>query len=175
MTRLKKVCIFGPESTGKSMLTERLAQHFNASFVPEYAKEVIDAQKGEIFYPDIERIARGQMASEAAIAATEPRLLFCDTDLITTSIWSDWLFNDCPEWILQAADQQNYDLYLLTDVDVPWVDDLHRYFPEEREKFMARCREELEKRDLDYVQISGGWEQRFVAARDAVNTLLNKS
>ncbi len=65
-------------------------------------------------------IARGQMASEDALVRNANRILFCDTDLLTTCIWSHWLFQQCNTWIEDEAKKRSYDLYLVTDVDVPW-------------------------------------------------------
>ena len=169
-----KVCIFGPESTGKSTLAEKLAVHFDTFFVPEFAKSLIEAQNGAITLTDIPRIARGQMEAEDRLMKQASRILFCDTDLITTTIWSDWLFDECPAWIREEADSRRYDLYLLTDIDVPWVDDIHRYLPEDRREFLERCEKELDKRGLSYVKISGSWDERYNKACSAVKTLLTK-
>src|SRR4030095_3819670 len=105
---LRRVCVFGPESTGKTTLTNRLAEHFNTIAVPEYARPYLDAQNCELSAEDIPMIARGHMASEDALARDANRVLFCDTDLITTTIWSDWLFGSCPQWIKEAADKRKY-------------------------------------------------------------------
>lgn len=175
MSRIFKVCIFGPESTGKSTLAENLARHFDTCFVPEYAKTLIERQNGKITLDDIPHVARGQMESEDRLLKEADRLLFCDTDLMTTTIWSDWLFGECPDWVREEADRRTYDLYLLADVDVPWVNDIHRYLPEDRQSFLARCEQELDKRNINYVKIKGSWEQRFESACIAVNALLKKS
>jgi len=171
----KRVCVFGPESTGKSTLCRQLAEHFKTVHVPEYARTHIEmhfAKSGkELSLDDIPLIARGQMAAEDAIAFNTNRVLFCDTDLISTTIWSDWLFKTCPNWILEEANRRTYDLYLVTDVDVPWVDDTVRYLPEERQSFLERCIAELKKRDRNYVLLSGDWETRFADAVKAVNDL----
>lgn len=175
MNRNLKVCIFGPESTGKSTLAENLAGHFKTCFVPEYAKTLIEQQNGKITLADIPRIAKGQMESEDRMLEQADRVLFCDTDLITTTIWSDWLFGECPAWVREEANRRAYDLYLLTGVDVPWVNDIHRYLPEDRQAFLDRCVQELDKRNINYVKIMGSWEQRFESACAAVNAILKKS
>ena len=172
MSGLVKICIFGPESTGKSTLAARLAAHFETRFVPEYAKELIASQNGAVTPEDIPRIARGQMEREDRLAAESGRLLICDTDLITTLIWSEWLFGSCPDWIREEAGKRAYDLYLLTDIDVPWVDDVHRFLPEDRANFLARCEEELVKRGIPYRKLSGSWEARFGAACEAIDKLI---
>ncbi|MBY0359349.1 MAG: AAA family ATPase [Candidatus Obscuribacterales bacterium] len=170
---LQRVCIFGPESTGKSTLTANLAKHFNTVFVPEYARTYIDSNNNELKQTDFNYFARGHIASEKAFARQANRLLFSDTDLIITTIWSDWLYGSCSPWIKEQAEKQNYDLYLLTDVDVPWVADPQRYLPNERQSFLKRCQDELEKRNLPYVQIKGTWEERLQKAITAVMSIMH--
>ena len=128
---LKRVCIFGPESTGKSTLARKLAQKFNTVYVREFARPLLDAQAGECFPENIPQIARGQVASEDALSQQANRVLICDTDVLTTTIWSDVLFGHTPDWVRELADARRYDLYLLNDVDVPWIDDGQRFFKED--------------------------------------------
>jgi HTH-type transcriptional regulator, transcriptional repressor of NAD biosynthesis genes len=169
---VRRVCVFGPESTGKSTLARDLARHFGTVAVPEYARTLLEAQGGRIGPADVERIARGQRASEDALARQAHRVLVCDTDLLTTVIWSEVLFGSCPDWVRAEADRRSYDLTLLTDVDVPWVADVARYLPDDRAAFLARCRNELEARGRRYVLLSGPWEQRFRAAVEAVGRII---
>ncbi len=168
----KRVCVFGPESTGKSTLTANLAAHFQTIAVPEYARTHIEHRKGRIAHQDIPMIARGQMAAEDALAFNANRILFCDTDLITTSVWSNWLFQSCPDWITAEANRREYDLYLLTDVDVPWVEDQVRYLSEERRSFFEHCRQQLESRGRKYHVVNGSWDDRLASAIAAVETML---
>lgn len=164
----KRVCVFGPESTGKSTLTTNLANHFNTIAVPEYARTHIEMRNGEIDAGDIPLIARGQIASEDALAFGANRILFCDTDLLTTTIWSDWLFNSCEQWIREEAERRTYDLYLVTDVDVPWVEDQVRYLPEERRSFFDLCIGQLTQRNRPFHIVRGSWDERLRSAIDAV-------
>ena len=172
MSRIFKVCLFGPESTGKSTLAENLARHYKTCFVPEYAKILIENRGGKITLDDIPSIAKGQMENEDKLLNKANKVLFCDTDLMTTVIWSEWLFGQCPAWVQAEADKRTYDIYLLTYDDVPWVPDIHRYIPEDRRRFLTRCKRELDKRHIHYVKIKGNWEQRFKSACNAVNALL---
>jgi NadR type nicotinamide-nucleotide adenylyltransferase len=170
-----RVCIFGPESTGKTTLARNLAEHFQTVFVPEYARTLLELKNGELTEVDIPRIARGQIASEEALASQCNRLLFCDTDLLSTKIWSETLYGSCPEWIVDVAAVRDYDLYLVTDVDVPWVDDAIRYLPEDRQPFLDRCLGELDARGSRYVLLSGSWEERLNKACAAVESTLIRS
>ncbi len=168
----KRICLFGPESTGKTVLAERLARHFDTAWVCEYARPLLDAKNGLCDRKDIPRIIRGQAASEDALARRANRLLFCDTDLLTTTIWSEMLFGGCPEWIRRKAAEREYDLTLFMDIDCPWVDDEQRYLPNQRKEFHDRCRKALESHGRPYVEIKGTWEQRFEHAVRAVESLL---
>lgn len=170
---VKRICIYGPESTGKSTLTIDLARHFQTVFVEEYARGLLDFKDGRCDdLEDINRIARGHRASTEALARQANRVLFCDTDLLTTTVWSNVLFGTCPPWIDTAAHEMNYDLYLVTDIDVPWVDDNQRFFKDERQEFMEHCLQALQACHRPYIMISGSWEERFARAVQAVENLL---
>ncbi|MBF0291229.1 MAG: AAA family ATPase [Nitrospinae bacterium] len=170
----RRVCIFGPESTGKSILAKRLAERFDTVYAAEYARGMLALQDDKVFYDDIPRIARGQMASEDSMVKQANRVIFLDTDLITTTIWSDVLFGDCPQWIKDEAERRRYDLYLLMDVDTPWVDDPQRFAPDNREEFLGRFERELASRGRPYVKISGSWDERLERAEIAVDALLER-
>ncbi|GAB1540225.1 nicotinamide-nucleotide adenylyltransferase [Scytonema sp. NUACC21] len=171
---VRRICIFGPESTGKSTLAQNLAAYYNTVCVGEYARGLLDFKGGKCDFEDIPKIARGQIASEDALARQANRLLFCDTDLITTTIWSDVLFGECPKWIHDEANRRQYDLYLMLDVDVPWVDDNQRYLAHMRESFRDRCIQELESRGRRFVIIRGSWEERFQTSITAVDRILRQ-
>ena len=166
---VRRVCIFGPESTGKSTLARNLAEHFNTVSVPEWARTMLESRDNVLREEDLPIFARGHAALEDAMAREANRLLFCDTDAITTLIWSEWLYEGrCHPEIRRLADERLYDLYLLTDVDVPWVEDPQRYLPTKRKEFHQRCVEELNKREIAFVEIKGGWDERLATAIAAV-------
>jgi HTH-type transcriptional repressor of NAD biosynthesis genes len=170
---VKRVCVFGPESTGKSTLAENLAKRFNTVCVPEYARTFLEPREGRLVHDDMERIARGQIASEDALARSADRVLFADTDVLLTTLWSRTLFGACAPWIEQQAEARTYDLTLLTDVDVPWVADPVRYLPDDRRPFFERCEAELRRLGRPYLVIRGGWDERLEIAVTAVQSLLN--
>lgn len=171
---LKRVCVFGPESTGKSTLARDLAAHFRTVYAWEYARPLLDPQGGQCFEHNIPEIVRGQVATEEALALQANRVLFCDTDVLTTTVWSDVLFGDTPAWIRELAERRTYDLYLVLDVDVPWVDDDQRFFsePDVRREMFRRFLGAVESRKRPYRVIRGTWDERFRAACEAVNALL---
>ncbi|MBI2497673.1 MAG: ATP-binding protein, partial [Opitutae bacterium] len=100
---IPRVAIFGPESTGKTRLAEMLAAHFHAPLVAEYAREFWDGH-GIITLEDIPGIAREQWRREDELAAQASRLLVCDTEALTTVLWSDLLYGTCPGDIRRGAE-----------------------------------------------------------------------
>ena len=169
-----KICVFGPESTGKSTLAQNLATHFGTIHTHEYAKDVIEAQSGDVGLRNMEDFARGQMALEARLLPQAKRFLLCDTDPLTTLIWSYWLFQDCPDFVKEQArtHSASYRHTLLLDIDVPWVDDIHRYAPENRQEFFDECVKRLKEYGRSYDVISGGWDARFDSACKVMEKLL---
>ena len=163
-----RISIFGPESTGKTTLARRLAEHFSTVWVPEYARTWLE-YRGEPRLQDMQVIARGQAAAEEALAAQANRLLFCDTDPAATQLWSQVLFGEVP-W---EGEPRSYHLTLLLAPDVPWVEDPVRYLPQGGEAFFERCQALLRRLDRPFTVLSGSWEERFSAAVAAVEELLD--
>jgi HTH-type transcriptional repressor of NAD biosynthesis genes len=172
---LKRICIFGPESTGKSTLAKDLAHHYETCHVAEYARTLLTALNNEFTEDDFHTIARGHIASENAMALQANRLLFVDTDLLTTTLWSKVFYNHCHLWIEEAAQQRHYALYLVTDVDVPWVADAQRFLPKDRQEFLDKCIHLLEELKRPYVLLRGSWKERFKKACQVIDKLISSS
>ena len=170
---VKRVVIYGPESTGKTTLAERLAAHYQTVWVPEYARDYLDEKGSWVELCDIPKIAKGQIASEDALARRANCLLICDTDLITTAIYSRHYFGECPKEIVRKADERDYDLYLLLDIDVPFVEDWQRPDANSREEFLDKFRDALESGGRKYVLISGSYDERFNRAIKAIDALFS--
>lgn len=171
----RRVCIVGSESTGKTTLAAALAKRFATEWVPEYAIEYLRNGNSDIHtLSDFENIARGQLASEDAKARTANRVLFCDTDLMTTSIWSRHYLGSCPEWVQNESMARKYDLYLLTDIDIPWVESRWRDCGDRRKEIHDRFVKELTVRNIKFVTIQGTTpEERLDKASEAVRALFN--
>lgn len=165
-----KICLHGPESTGKSVLAPKLACHFDTIWVPEYGRVHCELNGLELDAAGLTLIADTQRAmTEAALPMCNKRLIV-DTDALTTAAWSIMLLGQAPETIPLKPDA---DHYLLFDVDVPWADDGTRYFPDDadRGRFMAACEEVLERSGARWTLISGAWDERFDKAVAAIEAL----
>jgi HTH-type transcriptional regulator, transcriptional repressor of NAD biosynthesis genes len=165
---VKRVCVFGPESTGKTTLAGRLAGRFHTACAPEYGRTYTEAFGTEVGPDDLLRIALGQVATRTAVARQANRILIEDTDPVLTAVWSDMLTGDRHPWF--AAFDDHAHLYLLCDTDAPWVDDGTRYFPKDadRRRFSDLCEAELVARGVAYVVLRGGWEEREAQATAAI-------
>ena len=170
----KRVAILGPESVGKTTLAARLATAYQAVWVPEYGREYCETRPAmDLTLEDLECIGRGQLQLEDEQARHANRLLFCDTDLLTTCTWSDIVVGSRTPWLDQAARQQDYALTLLLSPDgVPWVEDGVRVLEGRRAEHMGRIVRELEEYGRSYVILTGSFEDRFAAARAQVDRLL---
>ena len=166
--KLLRIAVTGPESTGKSMLTQQLAEHFGTSWVPEFAREYIDRLGRPYAEEDILEIAKGQLEREERQAARATDVLFCDTELTVTRIWSEVKYGRCHPWILEKIREHPYDLYLLCDIDLPWEDDPQREHPHLREHLFSLYRNELAGRGSPYEVVSGAGSERLENAIRAI-------
>jgi NadR type nicotinamide-nucleotide adenylyltransferase len=177
---VKKIAIVGPESVGKSTLAKNLAEHFQTLYVEEYGRTILEEYMrnkkyagGEVHYHDIPAIARGQISSEDALADQANRILICDTELHTTVFWSNYLFGKCPAWVEKEAEKRKYELYLLLDHDVPWVQDGTRIMKEDHRKNSVEWwKKKLDEKKQPYIILKGTWEKRLTDARGAIEKLL---
>jgi HTH-type transcriptional repressor of NAD biosynthesis genes len=172
---VRRVTVTGSESTGKTWLAQRLARHFQTAWVPEFAREYLVQKAAPLDASDVEPIARGQMNSEDAVLRRAYTLAILDTDLVSTVVYAEHYYGTCPAWVEHSARKRLADLYLLCDIDVPWVADPARDRPGVRHEIHAAFAEHLERYGARYVLVRGGWEQREASAVGAVGALLGST
>lgn len=158
---IRKIAITGPESTGKSILSEELAAHYKTAWVPEYAREYLEHLGKPYGEHDILLIAKGQLKAEETRLKAAERFLFCDTDFLVTKIWSDVKYNRCDPWILGAVNEHRYDLYLLCSIDLPWQYDPLREHPAQRQYLYDLYLNELKSRMFPFEVVSGEGKNRL--------------
>jgi HTH-type transcriptional regulator, transcriptional repressor of NAD biosynthesis genes len=168
-----KVCFYGPESTGKTVLARNLAAAYQTEFVPEVARELISSN--EFSVADIIHIGQEQTLRIKRMEKRANRILFCDTDLITTQIYARQYLGMVPTELIMLEREIRYDQYFLFDFDVPWVADGLRDLGNQRQKMYDIFRDELEKRRISYVPVSGNFEDREAVVRKHVDRMLSNS
>jgi NadR type nicotinamide-nucleotide adenylyltransferase len=174
-SNIKKIAIVGPESTGKSTITQLLAKHYHTLWVAEFARYYCAALTGPCTMDDEINMFHGQVAlEESVLSMAEKDFIFCDTTFLTVKIWSDEMLGGTPQVVLDALPVRTYDLYLLMDIDLPWEEDPLRNFPEKREYFMEVWYKELSAIGANYVVING-IEHRLQHAITAVDNFLEKN
>ena len=176
-TDLVKVVVFGPESTGKTTLARDLATHYQTQWVPEYAREYLqdkwDREQRTCQPEDLLPIAIGQMHLENTLSERADRLLICDTDLLETKVYSEaYYLGYCDPLLEKYALENQYDLYLLTGIDVPWEADDLRDKPGEREAMFAYFKAALEAHNRRFVILKGSRKVRLQTAIRHIDPLL---
>lgn len=173
-----KVVLFGPESTGKTTLSQQLARYYNTVWVPEYARDYLQEKwnnKRKTCEPhDLLPIAQGQMRLENKLTKKATKILICDTDLLETKVYSEaYYVGQCDPILEKYALQNTYDLYLLTAIDIPWEADDLRDKPTERKEMFAYFKNTLEKYGKNFIILKGNKKERFEKAIKHIDTLLN--
>lgn len=171
---IKRICVTGPECTGKSDLSRFLAEHYKTSWVQEYARAYLEKLGHPYQQSDLTKIAHGQLRMEDEWLSEAKHLLICDTNLVTIKIWSDFKFGNTDEEILRQMDAHQYDLYLLCYIDVPWENDPQREHPDKREHFWQVYKNEVTKTGVPFEEIGGDRNTRRQKAIAAIDRLLAK-
>jgi len=184
---LVKVVLFGPESTGKTTLSELLARHYNSVWVPEYARRYLqnkwnnerktcdkwNNERKTCEHKDLIPIAIGQIKMENDLLRKADKVLICDTDLLETKVYSEEYYGGFVDPDLdKAAINNQYDLYLLTYIDTPWEKDDLRDRPEQREEMFKAFENALKKSQRPYILLKGDLKTRLDTAVNAIDKIL---
>ncbi|MFN0082473.1 MAG: AAA family ATPase [Ferruginibacter sp.] len=179
---IKKIVILGPESTGKSTLCTELATHYKTIWVKEYAREYLEKIGTAYTFESLHEIAVGQLLSEQdgyisllkKDVAQSKIPFFIDTDLHVIKIWSEFVFNKCDNRILTTIAKKKYDLYLLCHIDLPWVKDNLREYPDivTRQNLFSYYKEEMIEQSTLWKIIKGSYSERLQNAINIVDEIL---
>ncbi len=152
-----KVGIIGPESSGKSSLARYLSKRYDATYVPEYAREYIE-RKGtrDVSFDELCEIAKHQIEQIKLTANSQQPIAIFDTDLIVTKVWFSYAFGIVPQWLNEAILRYPMDAYLLTAPDIPWQPDPARYNGSDaiRQELFDRYEAEIQALNIPYYIIN---------------------
>jgi NadR type nicotinamide-nucleotide adenylyltransferase len=171
---MKKIVVIGPESTGKSTLCEQLATHYKTIWCPEFAREYLTQHGMDYTYDDLLKIAMGQLELEDVLfSEAKNNLYFIDTDMYVMKVWCEVAFESCHPWILKQIAKRKYDLFFLCNVDLPWIADALREYPDLsfREKLFKMYKDLMINSGSKWVEISGSRAERLLTAISVIDSL----
>ena len=169
---LTRIVLTGSESVGKTTLATQLATHYGARVVPEFVRGYAAKKGAPLGFTDHGPIAHGQMAFEDRFIAQGGQLLLHDTDLVSTVVYCHHYFGRCPDFIEDAAIARRPALYLLLDIDVPWVADAIRDRGDRRSEVQQLFVDTLVRLHAPVTRIGGSWDKRFTTAIATIDDLL---
>lgn len=174
---VKKVCIIGVESTGKSTLTINLAQHFSTLYVEEVGRTICENEyhwsEDMMNIEDYEYVAMEHKVKEHKLAKVANKVLFSDTNNLIT-LFSAECTGRTSQLLSRMAHAEEYDLVIMLDIDVPWVYDPLRLnnTAELRQKTFEHLKFLCNAHGVKYELVSGTYTERFKTAVQLVNNLL---
>lgn len=177
---VKRVCVVGAESTGTTTLARQLAEHYRTVWVPEYGREYcermqadgVDLWRHQWRSEEFTSIAQKQQTIEDALAREANRVLICDTDPMSTGVWHERYLHRRSAEVDAIAASRPHDLYLLTDCDIPFVQDGLRDGESIRQWMTGRFEQVLTERGRPWIKVSGAPNVRLKAAIGQVDRLL---
>jgi NadR type nicotinamide-nucleotide adenylyltransferase len=186
MQEIKKIVIIGPESTGKSTLSKQLAQHLETIWCPEYAREYLLKNGTNYTFDDLLIIAKGQLALEEEYSTkaiqhwkqksqlTPAAILIVDTNMYVMKVWCEYVFGKCHQLILNKIAESSPDLYLLTNIDLPWIKDELREYPDlkSREELFHIYKDILVNQTVPWSLVSGLHHERLQIAIESAKQVL---
>lgn len=172
---MKRVCLLGAESTGKTRLSQQLAAHlrsrgYTATVVPEYLREWCDREGRTPRAEEQQAIAHEQ--ARRADAAPPADWLITDAGPLMVAVYSDLLFGDGSLHPFALAWQRSQDLTLVTGLDLPWVaDGFIRDGPHAQQPVDARLRAVLAGAGIAFRLVYGRGAERLQNALCAMESI----
>ncbi|MAV39367.1 MAG: nicotinate-nucleotide adenylyltransferase [Puniceicoccaceae bacterium] len=168
-----RIVLIGAESTGKSTLCQQLADYFQAPFSPEYVRDFVDSQQRAVRRSDLETIVDGQIMYEKTACQQATSLVFHDTNLLSNALYAEYYFKECPEKLKRSLEENQYDLYLFCQDDIPWEADRHqRESLAVRRSLQERFEQALRSSQIPTIRIKGSPAHRLKTAIDSIETLI---
>lgn len=178
-----RIIVTGTESTGKTTLCEQLQKHYDCIYIPDVSRDYIAALNRAYTYEDVLQIARDIIAVEdeaiskmnsSPLGRLGGAFIISDNDLINIKIWLQYYSWIIPQWLEDAIIQRQPDLFLICNIDLPWVEDEQRANPHDRDKLYQQFLEELNALQANYSIVSGNSTKRLQSAVNELDSLLRK-
>ncbi len=175
----KKICVVGAESTGTTTMAQALAKYYKTVWVPEYGRFYYEGRmhlaNSKWKTDDFEHIAKQQNQFEDKLASISNKIVVCDTDSFATNLWHERYIGKVSKRVARFSKNRHYDLYLVTDDSIPFVQDGTRDGEKIRHQMHERFIEELKKAGKDYIILKGNHKERLNKAISACNEKMLES
>jgi NadR type nicotinamide-nucleotide adenylyltransferase len=172
---LTKVVLLGAPSTGKSTLTEKLAEHFTTTFMPEYGREYWELNniQRRLSSEQLLEIATTHLEREVAMAHEAKQYFFIDTNAITTKIFSDYYHGDSLPHLRELAKntKDRYELVILCGDDIAYDDTEDRSGEANRTEFQKATIAELNMMGIEYHEVTGSVQERISEVSRILETM----
>ena len=168
-----RIVITGAESTGKTTLARALAERYGEPWTKEFVRDYVDRLGHTLQQTNLEPIAQGQFALEDKGLKQAQRLVFHDTNILSSIIYAKHYFGTTLDWVDKRFQERTYNLYLLCMPDIPWeTDGKQRESPKARAQLHKIFKAKLDSLQLPYIEIGGSKEKRLKRAVEALGKLI---
>ena len=165
---MRKIVFTGPESSGKTTISQAIAKKYNLPIVEEYARKYLTTLNRAYIYDDLIKIAQGQLKSE--IKKSQNKIVICDTNLQVLKIWSQTKYNRCDAFILDNQDPNC--VYILCAPDFKWAYDPLRENKNNRDQLFKKYHEDLIKNKYSFHIIKGSHQKRMKSVSDLIEKIM---
>lgn len=166
---VKRVCIIGAESSGKTSLAQSLAARLDTAWAPEFGRELWEHKGGALTFDDMLLIAQVQAARELTLSQQAKQWLVCDTGALVTCFYSLDLFGAIDPALALLADQP-YAATFLCAPDFPFVQDGTRRGDAFRQRQHEWYVAALNERGVAYTVLQGTLESRLSLAHERLKS-----
>lgn len=158
------VCFVGAESTGKSTLSQRLADDLNTARVEEYGRTLWVERGGKLDFDDYLHIAETHIAMEETARQQANKFVFVDTTPLTTLFYSDEHTGRIDPKLRELSNRA-YDVTFLCVPDFPMVQDGWRGEESFRQAQHEWYLRELKARGVNYFPLTGSFEEKVAKVK----------
>jgi len=168
-----KVVFLGTESTGKTVMTNKLSEYFKANKVSEAGRDLIQNSK-KFEFENLEKVYTEHANRIENVNHKESFLTLIDTDVHITKSYAEFIFgrkSNVPEEIIE---KNKADLYLYLTKDAEYIQDGTRLEFDERNKLDESHRKVLVENNINFLEVSGTWEEREKMVIENIKNLILK-
>lgn len=163
---VKKVVFLGGESTGKSTLAKACADLYQTGLVEEYGREYWLANRGadgQLTAPQLVELAENHIRNEEGVYLSSNGIAFVDTNAFITRLFCEHYGLTVPEELdaMVAQEKNRYDLFIVCDTDIPFVQDGTRNDDGLRRAFQRKIIDHLNWSGIPYHVVSGTPDERL--------------